>query len=270
MTARRMLVVPAQSALVEQFTAAMRLRLPDWAGYDSDPLTYAADILAADRIALMQAANDAADASWLFTATGGALEDIVAQYGLARIVGETDAQLRVRAVGQFQSRSIGTPESVLADARAALPEVADVSFQADRANNRINIWLAVTDDTSPVPTAAQRTAVSDYINADSRRPIWLTYDVQPCVAAAYTVAGAITYRRGAPSPEADVRARLTAFIADYRGRLNRRLATSAIVAAMWAPGVVDIDLTSPSADVAKALAQVNVGVVGALTFTEEA
>ena len=273
MTTRRMLDVPNQTTLANQFIAAMQGRLPDWAAYESDPGVYWADIMAQELITRIRAFNTAADANWINTATGAALEDLVLQYGVIRMPGETDEALRLRAVSQFAAASVGTPEQVLRDARAASDMVADASYRPDRAANEIDVWITAVpapgapDDIAPSMTL--RTTVANYLNDDTRRLIWIDqYNVQAPTVTAYTVTGTVTYARGKPNPVNAVNAALDAWLLENR-TLNTRIATSAIAAAMFVDDVIDVDLTAPAADLPAAVNIVYNGARGTLTFTEE-
>lgn len=272
MTTRRLLSIPEQATLSAALVAQMQTQLPEWTAQASDPGVYWADLMAAEMIRRATEFNASADASWLFTATAGALEDLVAQYGLARLPDETDAELRIRAVAQFSSRAVGTEQSALTDAFAASPMVADASIQVDRAANEIDVWItAVPADDTPddiAPSTALRTAVQAYLNESVRKLIWIDYAVLAPTVTTYQVAGAVVYARGADNPEVAATARLTAWMLERR-TLDTLVSVSALTAAIFGPDIVDVDLTSPAADLPKSKSVAYVGSVGTLIFTEE-
>ena len=273
MTTRRLLDTPTQATLAEQFVAALQGRLPEWAAYDSDPGVYWADLTAAELITRIGQFNASADANWLFTATGGALEDLVRQYGVTREAGETDDALRTRTVAQFAAASVGTPEQVLRDARIASAGVADASYQPDRAANEIDVWItAVPDEGAPddiAPDAALRTTVANYLNDDRRRLIWVDrYNVQAPTVTTYSVAGTVTYRRGGANPQDGAEAALDAWMLAHR-TLDTRISVSALVAALFVQDVVDVDLSAPAADLPRGVSTAYVGSRGAIAFVEE-
>ena len=268
----RLLDIPTQSDLAAALIQQMQGRLPDWAAYDSDPGAYWADLTAAEMIRQMTNFNASADASWLFTAAGAALEDLVSQFGLTRQTDETDAALRTRAVAQFASRAVGTPDAVRVDARAADERVASVTFRPDRAQNEIDVWItrhtteAAPDDIAP--PADLRTVVQDYLNADVRKLIWVDYAVQAPTITKYDVDGRITYAHGTVSPQAAVEAALADWMRAHRA-LNTRVSVSGLAAACWVAGVVDVDLTAPANDLARAIDTAYLGSIGTLTYHEE-
>ena len=268
----RMLEPPEQSALSAALISRMQTRLPDWSAYESDPGTYWADIMAAEMIDRIVDFNASALQSWLLSATGGALEDLVAQYGLERRTDETDSALRMRAVAQFASRAVGTPDAVRVDARAADARVASVSYRPDRASNEIDVWITrVPTNEAPndiAPPADLRTAVQTYLNADERKLIWIDYSVLAPTVTPYSVDGTITYAKGSPSPQASVEQSLNDWMRGVR-TLDTRVSTSGLVAACWVSGVVDVDLTAPGADMVRAIDTAYVGAVGSLMYVEE-
>ena len=269
----RMLEPPEQSVLAAALIARMQTVLEDWSAYESDPGTYWADIMAAEMIARIGDFNASARQSWLLSATGGALEDLVAQYGITRRADESDNALRVRAVAQFASRAVGTPDAVRVDARAADARVDSVSYRPDRASNEIDVWITrIPTEDMPndiAPPADLRTVVQTYLNADERKLIWIDYSVLAPTVTPYTVDGTITYARGTQSPRAAVEQSLNAWMRTQRA-LDTRVSVSGLVAACWVPGVVDVDLTSPAADMARAIDTAYVGAVGSLVYAAEA
>ena len=270
---RPLLETPTRDALRGALVAAHRAVLPEWAGRETSPLYVADDTIAGFLLAQYGAFNASADRALVATATGTWLDALAAVYGVTRQSGESDADVRNAIAAAFASVSAGTPEALIAAAKAASPLVADVSLRNDLANNEIDVWLTAVPPadapTNITPSAAVIAAVKAYLDDPVRRLILIDeHIVAAATVATYTVAGTVTFARTAPDPQTESLAQLSAFMLGAR-TLNTRIATSRLAAALVTPDVIDVDLTSPAADLAAAIDTARVGAAGTITFTRE-
>ena len=188
--------------------------------------------------------------------------------------GESDADVRNAIAAAFASVSAGTPEALIAAAKAASPLVADVSLRNDLANNEIDVWLTAVppadNPTNITPSAAVIAAVKSYLDDPVRRLILIDeHIVAAATVATYTVAGTVTFARTAPDPTGGIAGAIERLYAVGARTLNTRIATSRLAAALVTPDVIDVDLTSPAADLAAAIDTARVGAAGTITFTRE-
>lgn len=272
MVTRNLLELPTREELRADLVARHRSVLPDWAGRGTSPLFVADDAIAGWLLAQFMEFNVAADRALISTATGVWLDDLAAIFGVTREPGQTDRQVRLAITAAFARVSAGTPEAIRADAFAASEEVADVSMRTDLANNEIDVWLTVMATGSPpsiVPPADVISAVANYLNDDNRRLIVIDrHVVASATVETYTVAGTVTFARDAASPEATSLSNLDSWMMAHR-TLNTRISTSALIAALWTPDVIDVDLTSPAADLAAVISTARVGSAGTISFVRE-
>ncbi|MGC3005010.1 baseplate J/gp47 family protein, partial [Streptomyces sp. G35A] len=99
-------------ALLADLKAHMLARLPalaDVLELESEPITKLLQLMAYREVLLRQRVNEAARAVMVAYAVGGDLEQIGANYGVARLPGETDARLRHRVQQAFNRLAAAGP-----------------------------------------------------------------------------------------------------------------------------------------------------------------
>ncbi|MEM7269512.1 MAG: baseplate J/gp47 family protein [Pseudomonadota bacterium] len=241
-----------------------------WPAFDalveSDPAIKLAEVSAYLAFLLRQRVNDAARAVLLPTSTGADLDNLAALFGVARLVidpGDADAAppvppkleddpaLRRRAQLALEaSTAAGTKGRYLFYALGADPLVADAAVSAhDPSPGDVTIAVLSADPASWIADAALISAVNTIVQADDVRALCDTVIVTAAQVIDYEVEATITYLPGAAAEAAESVAteRIEALAAERR--LGRDLTRSAVFAALHAPGVHNVVLTKPAADV---------------------
>lgn len=212
--------------------------------------------------------NDLARAAYLATATGSDLDNLVAEYGVQRLiivpadpdavppveaVVETDAELRDRAQLALEAFSTAGPRGAY-------------EFHALSADARV-LHVGIT---SPVPGQVQvvvlaRTGVpppdlivevTAALNAEDVRPLCDQVVVLPAEIAGYDVNAVLHFPSG-PGYEAAV-AEAEQALAEYiegQRRVGATIYRSALFAALHRPGVERVELLQPLNDVVAAPTQ---------------
>ncbi|MGN7867790.1 baseplate assembly protein [Paracoccus sp. 22332] len=206
--------------------------------------------------------NDIARSAYLSTATGADLDNLVAEYGVQRMViepadpdavppilavMETDAELRNRAQIALESFSTAGPRGAYEyHALSADAQVLDAGVTSP-APGQVQV---VVLGRSGVPASAVTDAVSNALNAEEVRPLCDTVIVLPAELVSYDVNAVLTFQSG-PGSEATL-LDAAAAVQEYTERQRKIGATihrSALFAALHRPGVEAVSLTSPAADV---------------------
>jgi phage-related baseplate assembly protein len=216
--------------------------------------------------------NDVVRSQYLATATGADLDNVVAIYGVSRLlitpanplaippvaaVYEDDAALRRRALLSIEAFSVAGPRGAWAyHALTADPDVLDVGVYGPDdvgagvalGSVRIAVLSRTGDGTaSPALLAAVEAALSD----ETVRPLGVLPVVEAAVILPYAVEATVAFLPGPGSGAA-----LDAIIADVEQlvsdahRVGAPLRRSALFAALHRLGVVaEVTLTSPAADI---------------------
>jgi phage-related baseplate assembly protein len=238
---------------------------------ESEPINKLLEACAYREILLRARVNDAARAVMLAFATGADLEHLGALFGVSRLVVqaadlstspptleilETDTALRARIQlaleGYTVAGSVGAYEY---HARSADGRVIDVDVFAPGTEGgytgRVEVTLLSSEDATGEPSGGLISIVSAALNADHVRPLTDYVVVQaPSAVIEYTVTAALSLYAG-PSSAVVVdaaEAALDQYIADRR-KLGHDVTRSGIFAALHQPGVQNVVLTSPAADV---------------------
>lgn len=207
--------------------------------------------------------NDVARAAYLATATGADLDNLVAEYGVARLlitpadpnavppvaaVYETDAELRYRAQTALEAFSTAGPRGAYEHfALSADPAILGVGITSP-VPGTVRVVVLARDG---VPGAAVLDNVEAALNAEDVRPLTDFVTVQAAALESYAVEAVLNMRPG-PGGEAalaDARAAVAAYTAGQR-RIGATIYRSALFAALHRPGVESVDLIAPAADVA--------------------
>jgi phage-related baseplate assembly protein len=267
-------------AIRADMVADLRARLPEWeADLESDPAVKIIEVAAYREMLLRARVNDAARALLLAYAVGANLEHRAASVQVARLDGETDARLRVRAQQGFAALAAAGPAA--AYRRHALDvsnEITDVSvvmltpgvvtvtvLAADRVPQNettedeiaqaAQVFPALTapsgeavvigDDHAPLLDHVRRVFAREEVTplTDSvvvRAPTILTFEIE-AVLTLFPGPDETLVRTGALQ-------RLNAYLASVR-KLDHDATRSGIIGALHAPGVQNVVLVSPAQDV---------------------
>jgi phage-related baseplate assembly protein len=252
-------------AILAAMLADLRARDPEFdALVESDPAFKILQVAAYRETILRQRVNDAAKAVLLAYAGGADLDQIAANYNVARLVidpgnpaaippvpptMETDTSLRRRVQLSFEGFSTAGPVGAyIFHALGADPDVLDVSVASPAPGDVVVTILSRQGDGTA--SAGLIAAVDGVLSADQIRPLTDNVTVQSAAIVNYTVEAVLTLFNGPDSAVvlAQAEAALAAYIADTQ-RLGRDITRSAVFAALHQPGVQNVTLTSPAADI---------------------
>jgi phage-related baseplate assembly protein len=251
---------------------------------ESDPAYKILEVAAYRELLLRQRVNDAARGVMLATAMGTDLDNLAANFNVARLlitpedltvippipaVYESDTAFRVRTQLAFEGLSTAGPVGAyIFHGLSASAEVEDIAV--DAVTFHITAGLVVIDNTAnlgtPEPgkvavtvlsTTSPGTADSELlglvtaaVNADSVRPLTDRVTVRSAAIINYSVVATLYFYDGPSSAAvlAAANAALTAYINSHH-KIGYDVTRSGIFAALHQPGVQNVVLTTPSADV---------------------
>ncbi len=253
--------------IVADIKAAVIAVMPEMAPVLSTPSEPAVKIIevCAYFVMLTRArVNDAARAVMLAYATGGNLEHLAALYGVQRLVTdpgdpsavppvaptmETDAALRARVQLAPEGFTVAGPRGAyLFHALSADGDVLDAAVASPAPGDVLVTVLSRSGDGTASP--ALLAAVSGALNAEDVRPLCDSVSVQSATIISYAVNAQLEFFDG-PDPSvivAAAQAALNAYVADCR-KIGRPVRISGIHAAVHRPGVSQVTLLSPVADI---------------------
>jgi phage-related baseplate assembly protein len=251
------------SAMVAELSALA----PDLApalSIESEPLLKVLQVCAYRELLLRARVNDAARATMLATATGADLENLGALLGVSRLVvtpGDDEAVPPVAAVMEadpvFRQRiqlalegfsTAGPRGAYLFHALSASGEVKDAAVLSPEPGIVQVAVLSNTGDGAASPALLE--TVEAALNAEDVRPLCDTVEVLAASIQTYAVTATLTVAEG-PDPdviEAQALAALQAYAAGVH-RVGQAVRRSGIFAALHRPGVLQVVLTTPAADI---------------------
>lgn len=243
----------------EEERAAIATRL----ALESDPLNKLAQESAYRELLLRQRINDACRAVMLAFATGrdldhlGALLDVERQQlssGDPRALPpvppewESDARFRQRIQLALEGFSTAGPKGAYSfHAFSASPQVKDVAISSPQPGV-VRVTLLSTEGEG-VPSATLLALVYNALNDEDVRPLCDTVEVAPAEVVEYQVSARLTayggpdYSVALAAAEAAVRA-----YTEEHHRLGHDITRSGLFAALHQPGVHNVALMSPAAD----------------------
>ena len=231
---------------------------------ESDPAYKILEVAAYRETIIRQRVNDGAKAVMLAYAGGADLDQIAANYNVERLVLdegnpdaippvaptlESDTDLRRRVQLSFEGFSTAGPVGAYVfHALGADPDVLDVSVASPAPGDVVVSVLSRDGDGTA--SAELIAAVGAVLSSDTVRPLTDNVTVQSATIVNYSVTAVLTVL---PGPDGSVvltqaQAALDAYIAETR-RLGRDVTRSGIFAALHQPGVQNVTLTAPAADV---------------------
>lgn len=254
-------------ALLAEMMSALLALAPELAeplGVEGDPLNKLLQVFAYHRMLDRNRVNQAAKAVMLAFATGADLDHLGALFGVQRLVvtlGDDTAAPPVPAVleddARFRSRiqlslegfsTAGPVGAYVFHARSASAEVKDVHVFSPAPGEVRVVVLSTEGDGAPAPELLM--AVDTALNADTVRPLCDTVSVAAPVIVTYAIDATLQIEDGPDASVVLAEARKAAegYVAAAH-RLGGKAARSGIFAALHRPGVVDVTLAAPAADV---------------------
>ena len=253
-------------ATLAEMLADLRARAPAFdALVESDPAYKLLELGAYFKVLLLQHVNDSVRAVMPAYALGTDLDQIAARYGVARLVIdagdpealppvapvlESDSDFRRRMLLAFEGLSAAGPiGAYIFHALGADPDVADASVQSPAPGEVLVTVLSRNGDGAG--GAELVSAVESAVNADEVRPLCDLVTVQAAEIITYSISATLTVYPGPDSEVVRVAAESAAqAYADAQHRLGRDVTLSGLYAALHQPGVQNVLLASPAADVA--------------------
>lgn len=257
--------------ILAEMLADLRARDPAFtATVESDPAYKILEAAAYRELLLRQQVNDAAHAVMLAYAVGTDLDQIGANFSIERLVIdagdpsasppvastlEGDAAFRRRIQISFEGFSTAGPEGAyLFHALGADPDVLDASVESPVPGDVVVTVLSRSGDGTPTPTLVE--SVAAVLAADDVRPLTDNVIVQAADVVLFSVDAELTLYPGPDSSlvKAQALAGVDAYVTEQH-RLGRDVSRSGLFAALHQPGVQNVELTAPSADLVISSAQ---------------
>lgn len=252
-------------AILAAMVADLQSRDPAFTALvESDPAFKILEVAAYRETLIRQRVNDGAKAVMLAYAGGADLDQIAANYNVERLVLdsgdpdaippvaptlESDTALRRRVQLSFEGFSTAGPVGAYVfHALGADPDVLDVSVASPTPGDVVVSVLSRQGDGTAA--AGLISAVGAVLSSDTVRPLTDNVTVQSATIVTYSVTAVLTVL---PGPDGSVvlaqaQAALNAYIAETQ-RLGRDVTRSGIFAALHQPGVQNVSMTAPAADV---------------------
>lgn len=263
-------VVDFETILAEML-ADLQSRDPAFSALvESDPAYKILQVAAYRETLIRQRVNEAARGVMLAYAAGADLDQIAANYNVARLVLdpgdataippvpatlEADDDLRRRVQLSFEGFSTAGPVGgYIFHALGADPGVLDVSVASPAPGEVVvSVLGSAGDGTASAEVIA---AVDAVLSSDDVRPLTDHVTVQSAEIIPFTVEATLTIFNGpdAGAVLAAAQAGLAGYLAANR-RLGRDITRSGLFAALHRPGVQNVALSAPAADISVGPAQ---------------
>jgi phage-related baseplate assembly protein len=273
-------------AILAEMLDDLRARDPAFtAMVESDPAYKILEVAAYREVLLRQRVNDAARGVMLAFASGSDLDQIAGNYNVQRLVlnpgdptaippvpptleGDEDFRARIllSLEGYTTAGSIGAYQFHALSADGDVKDVSVASPPIVPGTVNVAILSRTANGTAPAPLVASVVAA---LNAETVRPLCDTVVVEAAQIINYSVQAQLTLYPGA-GQEAVLAASIAAtqaYAADMH-RIGRDITRSGLFAALHQPGVQNVALISPAADIVNGWNQapwctgINVTVVG--------
>lgn len=216
----------------------------------TEPLTKLLEAYAYRVTLISQRINEAARANLVAYATGSDLDHLAAFYGVARLAGELDPALRIRAIEAVRGRATaGSPYWYRLHALSASTDVKDAAaYQQDETDPRVYVSVLSLSNGGLADQALLDT-VAAVVASDPVRPLSDRVEVHAATITDVTVTADIWLY---PDTSAEIfnglsNALQTAF--DNAMGLDWNLTRSWITAQCHVAGVQRVEITAPAADV---------------------
>lgn len=231
---------------------------------ESDPAYKVLEVCAYRELLIRQRVNDAARSVMLAYAAGVDLDHLAALYGVQRMVVdagdpdaappvpatyESDSALRARILLAPESLSVAGPIGAYKyHALSADADVLDVDVSSPSPGQVLLTILSATGDGTP--DAGLLASVEEAVTAEDVRPLTDQVLVLAAAIVPYEVSATLTFFAG-PDAETIRQAAQSACSAYVQNshRLGRDVTLSGLYAALHQPGVQNVSLASPAADI---------------------
>lgn len=216
---------------------------------ESEPALKLLEVAAYRETLLRNRINDAARGVMLAFAGGTDLDHLVALFGVARAAGEADDALRRRMLLSYSSQTTaGSRMSYEFHARSADSRVSDAAA-IRTAPGEVTVVI-FGEGADGIPSAPVIAAVRSALDDDTVRPLTDTVTVRSIEILPYRIDATLTVGPG-PDRDVVVGAARTALEGHVRARrvAGGSIHRAALIAAAVVPGVVDVELAAPPADV---------------------
>lgn len=213
---------------------------------ESDPGVKILEVAAARELILRQRINDALKATLLRYAIGGDLDNLAAFYGVTRLTGESDSQLKVRTIERIMgSSSAGGASWYRYHALSSSPLVRDVAVSSPEPGQvLINVLSTEGDGTAG---SSLLSTVSAVVQGSSVRVVTDTVTVASAAIVTVPVTAQIFLFPDTPIEVFNnLQATLQAAFAEQSG-LGWDVTPSWLIAQLHQSGVQRVVLQSPSA-----------------------
>lgn len=233
---------------------------------ESDPAYKILEVAAYREVLLRQRINDAAKAVMLAQATGADLDQIAANYGVGRLTInpgdpvavppvaptlESDAAFRERVLLSLEGyTTAGSVGAYQFHALSASGDVKDVGVaNPPLVPGQVNVSI-LSNTGDGEASAGLIATVQAALSAETVRPLCDTVIVQTAQIIDYSIAAVLTLYPGA-GQETVLAAAIAAAetYADDMHRMGRDITRSGVFAALHQPGVQNVALTTPAADI---------------------
>lgn len=237
----------------EEILAAMKAKLieidSEFSAYlESDPMVKLLEVVAYRELLLRARINDAASANLLAFATGSNLDNLAAFYGLKRLEGETDEELRNRVKLKIEGwSSAGSKAAYKFHAMSSDPRVKEANASSPEPG-LVKISILSKENNGVVSDDLLQ-AVNDYIQRDDIRVLTDTVEVVACELLDIDVVAKITLMSSTP-PEF-LKTIKDTFKSAFEKNVGMGVSFSRawIISNLFLDGVKDVQLLSPAADV---------------------
>jgi phage-related baseplate assembly protein len=265
-------IVTRQKLIFAEYWDAVRtanptLNLPsyDVAMLEFDPIVIDSQAESYRELLIRARVNDALRAVLPAFARGTDLDNIAARANVVRLVTardedgnpiewESDAKLLDRYLAAFAAPAAGSEDGYIYQAATAWPQRHDIKVH----NHSVEALNLDPGDVAVYLLAANGASVPDEVLLDvsralgpkTTRPMTDVVSVRRATVVPWTLTAKLILRRGA-SPAAAVEQRRLAVRAfgDSRYHIDGLVTLPGAVSALWDPNVVNVEMTSPVADI---------------------
>ena len=264
----QIVAVPSLAPESVRLVAELQAQLPDWRAEVSSPLRYAIEQRVLETISELNLLNATARQLIVADATGEDLDELLANFSMTRVIGESDTAFRARVPDQWAGLSRETEPGLLRRV-VALTDAVDASMSRG-ANYAVTLYVQASGFTASTPVL--RTAVQTTANAPDFRPWYSDFTVSAETRTPYTIDGTVTL---APGGVQSVVSPLVNSALDAELTRQQRLGqvpmlSPMIVAIHDVDGVLQVNLTATPPAVLTASASpgtVYTGTRGTLTYS---
>ena len=245
---------PTYEDLRDSYVRTFKQQVPEWTSSTGSPLYKAFENIAYRQTQLIEYVRDWMKQRTFKHMSGAMLDDFVAsRAGVIREGGETDAALKLRYLEEVESLPSGTEEAYEALLRLLDPDSSDVDVDVTVSNLGYDLSFYLLGPGGIALTPAQRTAVEQEIDKLARKKIHFgdTYSVDATTATDYTISA--TYKYDSRDNSLDqisgpIREAAYKFI-DEKAKIGEGFTLYQLRQALGVPGVLDVVLAQPTADV---------------------